>query len=80
MSSINRRLVSTLIKGHFGDSIQLITDCLFLKGDYSISSLNQFTGMNVKIIKEGLFVLLQHNLIKYLDPAQQLEHWGGKRG
>lgn len=64
-AQVNRRLVSSIVGGHFGESVRAVADVLVVRGDLSLSALVHFSGHSGRVVREALFVLIHHSLVLY---------------
>ncbi|KXS21643.1 hypothetical protein M427DRAFT_93424 [Gonapodya prolifera JEL478] len=64
------RLAAEILKDAFGPIVQKVGNTLIIKGRLTIGALAQNTKLPVRQIREALFSLIQHNLVRWIEAVE----------
>ncbi|KAJ3295487.1 DNA-directed RNA polymerase III subunit RPC3 [Borealophlyctis nickersoniae] len=70
MSQTSVRLCRAIIYEHFGPIVEKVAQALLTRGRMHLGMILQATKLSQRLVKESLFVLLQHNIVVYAETAE----------
>jgi DNA-directed RNA polymerase III subunit RPC3 len=69
-NSVTKRLCVSIIKEHFGPTVGTVCQHLLSHGRSHLGNIIGKCHLSPKLVKESLFILLQHGLISFTETVE----------